>query len=281
MRMVAIAGVGLIGGSFALALRKAGYAGVIAGIRSRSSEEALRLGVIDKAITLEEACKTADLLYLAQPVGSILETLGQIAGKVDGNCLVTDAGSTKAEICSRAVELGIPLFVGGHPMAGKEVRGVGQAEAELFRERTYVLTPLNESQATTKLYVEFLRWIELIGSRITVLHPAEHDQIVAFTSHLPQVLSSVLAATLADEALSSNELQVAGSGLRDTTRLAMSSFEVWGDILRTNSNVLDHALSKYIDKLNFFRQNLTNPDLCEEFERAARFALSLRKPPES
>ena len=280
MRMVAIAGVGLIGGSFALALRKAGYSGALVGIRSRSTEEALKLGVIDGAITLEEACKTADLLYLAQPVGTILETLGQIAGKVDGNCLVTDAGSTKADICTRAVELGIPLFVGGHPMAGKELRGVRAADADLFRERTYVLTP-DESQVKTIRYQELERWIVLIGSRITLLNPKEHDEIVAFTSHLPQVLSSVFAATLAQRALSSNHLQVAGSGLKDTTRLAMSSFEVWGDILRTNSHVLDHALGEFIDKLNFFRQNLTNPDLRDEFERAARFALSIRKSPES
>lgn len=281
MRTVAIAGVGLIGGSFALAIRKAGFSGVITGIRSRSSEEALRLGVIDQAISLEDACKTADLLYLAQPVGTILETLGKIAGKVDANCLVTDAGSTKAEICARATDLGIPLFVGGHPMAGKEVRGVREADADLFHNRTYVLTLLNNRQAATKRYSELVQLLESIGSRITLLEPQVHDGIVAFTSHLPQIMSSVFAATLADENLSANELQVAGSGLRDTTRLAMSSFEVWGDILRTNSPVLERALSKYIDKLNFFRQNLTNPDLCGEFERAARFALRIRKSPES
>lgn len=277
MRTVAIAGVGLIGGSFALALRQAGFDGAILGVRSRSADEALKLGVIDEAVSLDEACRGADLLYLAQPVKAILRTLEVISPSIPATCLVTDAGSTKAEICRRAVECGIPSFLGGHPMAGKESSGVSAADPAIFRGRTYVLTPLNGDLASHPVAAEFQNWIQRIGSEVTLLSPDEHDRIVAFTSHLPQVLSSCLGALLADESLHCNDLRVSGTGLRDTTRLALSSYDVWADILSTNQEGIERAITKYIDKLNFFRQNLTNPALCEEFDKASRLAVALRR----
>ena len=276
MRTVAIAGVGLIGGSFALAVRKTGFDGLVLGVRSRSSEKALALGVIDEAVSLEDACQ-ADLLYLAQPVGVIIETLERIAGKLKTGCIVTDAGSTKVEICRRASELGIHSFIGGHPMAGKEVSGVESAEADLFVDRTYVLTPPHDLEVYASVYSRLQNLISRIGSKVTLLSAGDHDRIVGFTSHLPQVLSSALALTIQSEDFNLKELGVAGSGLRDTTRLALSSYEVWGDILRTNQEVIDRALARYIDKLNFFRQNLTNPDLSDEFEKASRLAAILRR----
>lgn len=276
MRTVAIAGIGLMGGSFALALRQAGFDGSILGVRSRSTDEALARGVIDEAVSLDEACRRADLVYLAQPVKAIVQTLRDISGCVGANCLVTDAGSTKAEICRAAVEYAIPSFLGGHPMAGKESSGVSAADPEIFKGRTYVLTPTNGDVATHRMGLEFLGWIERIGGHIKFLSPDEHDRIVAFTSHLPQVLSSCLGALLAEESFSVNHLTVSGTGLRDTTRLAMSHYAVWADILSTNREGIDHAISKFIDKLNFFRQNLTNPELCEEFDKASRLAVALR-----
>ncbi|HSV13378.1 MAG TPA: prephenate dehydrogenase/arogenate dehydrogenase family protein, partial [Tepidisphaeraceae bacterium] len=143
MNTVAIAGVGLIGGSFALALRKAGFQGTIIGVSSPATvQKALSLGVIDEAMPLAEAVSAADLVYLAQPISQILETLDVL----DTDALVTDAGSTKAVICDRARRL--KRFVGGHPMAGKESRGVEHADADLFRGRPYVLT-MHEPQLET------------------------------------------------------------------------------------------------------------------------------------
>ncbi|HYZ85912.1 MAG TPA: prephenate dehydrogenase/arogenate dehydrogenase family protein [Bryobacteraceae bacterium] len=275
---VAIAGVGLIGGSFALALRKHGFRGRILGVSSPSTiKQALELGVIDEGVELREACRRAQLLYLAQPVRGILSAIDEVAELATPELLVTDAGSTKHVICERAAERGIPLFIGGHPMAGKAVRGVAAAEAELFSGRTYVFTPLEESQIETALFRAFHEYIAAFRASIVYLSPQEHDRIVAFTSHLPQLLSSALCVTLASESLDSDDLRVAGQGLIDTTRLALSSFDIWGDILATNREVLDQALLKYIDKLQFFRHNLTNPELCRDFESAAAFAALLRR----
>ncbi len=143
MESVAIFGVGLIGGSFGLALKKAGFGGEILGVSSEASiHAALERGAIDRGSALEEAARRADLLYLAQPIGRILDTLRHLDPLVRADALVTDAGSTKHAIVTGARKLlhGCQ-FLGGHPLAGKEKRGVEQAEADLFRGRTYVLTP--------------------------------------------------------------------------------------------------------------------------------------------
>jgi prephenate dehydrogenase len=282
IEVVAIAGVGLIGGSFALALRAAGFAGRILGISSESTcRKALERGVIDEAVTLQEGCRRAQLVYLAQPVGAILESLPLVARNAGPDCLVTDAGSTKAEICRRAQEADIPNFVGGHPMAGKELRGLEVAEAGLFAGRTYVLTPLYDHQIETGLYLDFVEYLLRFRAQPLVMQPDEHDRVVGFTSHLPQIISTALAGTLAASSLNSNDLRVAGQGLRDMTRLAVSPFEIWGDIIGTNREVLDQALAQYIDKLQFFRQNLNHPDLSKEFAVGAEFASTLRKSSES
>ena len=137
MQTVAIFGVGLIGGSFALALRRAGFKGEILGVSSGSTiSEALRLGVIDRGVPLEEAALASDLVYLAQPIRQIIETLSLLSGRLKPGALVTDAGSTKVEIVKQGKRLlGPGQFLGGHPMAGKEVRGVAAAEAGLFQGR--------------------------------------------------------------------------------------------------------------------------------------------------
>src|SRR5882724_9321140 len=143
MHTVAIIGVGLIGGSFGLALKKAGFTGTIVGASSEATlRAALDRGVIDEAAPLADAARGADLIYLAQPIGRILDTLHHVDGFVNRGTLITDAGSTKSAIVSAArkhIRRGV--FLGGHPMAGKEKRGVAEADADLFRGRTYVLTP--------------------------------------------------------------------------------------------------------------------------------------------
>jgi prephenate dehydrogenase len=279
MESIAIVGVGLIGGSFALALRKAGFQGRILGISSPATiQQALDEQVIDDAATLEEAAAEADVLYLAQPISGILRTLDLLAGTIGSSTFVTDAGSTKKQIVTRASEvLQLGRFLGGHPMAGKAVRGVGAADADLFRGRPYIFTPRRPDDLETPAALDFRGWIDRIGARQMVLDPEDHDRIVAFTSHLPQLASSALAATLASEPGSEIALQVCGPGVADMTRLAQSPFEIWQDILATNAPAIDRALELYIDKLQKFRQNLTNQELNSEFVVAAALAQKFRR----
>ena len=279
MDTVAIAGVGLIGGSFALALQKAGFQGKILGVSSPATiEAALKAGVIHAGVTLEQACAEADLFYLAQPIRPILRTIDAIADMIRPECLVTDAGSTKGEIVTFATRrLTRCQFLGGHPLAGKTSRGVAVADADLFQGRPYVLTPSNKFDLETPAAVHLVFWLEKIGAVPMVLTPEEHDRTVALTSHLPQLASSALAATLAAKLDSDKQLRVSGPGLSDTTRLAQSSIEIWEDILATNATEIGQALDAYIDKLRFFRQNLTNPRLRAEFEVAAELARKCRR----
>jgi prephenate dehydrogenase len=253
---IAIVGVGLIGGSFALALRKAGFQGKIIGVSSPATvEKALSLHVIDRAVPLSEAAAAADLIYLAQPISRILATLDVL----ETDALVTDAGSTKAVICDRARKL--KRFVGGHPMAGKESRGVENADADLFRGRPYVLTSREP---------ELESWIERIGARLVILDPAQHDAQVAFVSHLPQLLSTTLASVL------DGREQVAGPAASDLTRLALSPYDIWRDILATNAEPIDAALSAFIVRLEEVRAQLRTSEMEVVFSRAAASARALR-----
>ena len=160
-------------------------------------------------------------------------------------------------------------------MAGKEKRGVGEADADLFRDRTYVLTPDGPAELENAPAKDFLDWLRRIGARPVVLTPEEHDRIVSFTSHLPQLASTALAATVAEHA--GDRLSVAGPGLADTTRLALSSFDLWRDILATNSAGIEQALTAYINKLEHVRDNLRTREIESEFEIAAALAATLRK----
>lgn len=275
MRTFAIAGVGLIGGSMGLALRKAGFTGEILGVSSpRTIAEAVERGAIDRGVTLEEAAASADVLYLAQPVSVILDTLDRLPAILRPGCLVTDAGSTKAEIVRRATS--VSLFLGGHPMAGKESRGVGSADPDLFRGRTYVLTPRNGDNDHHNQVEGFVNWLSLCGAVTVFLAPEEHDRIVAFTSHLPQFASTALALAVGSQIAGEQELAVSGQGLLDTTRLALSSWEIWQDIVSTNRGFIEHALEVYIDKLIELRDNLPTQRTGENFSLAAGVASKLR-----
>ena len=278
MRTVAIFGVGLIGGSFALALRKAGFTGRILGVSSPGTiRRALDLNVIDAGVSDEEAARSADLIYLSQPILRIIECLPELSKWVQPGSLVTDAGSTKSAIVERATVLFAPgQFLGGHPMAGRERRGVEAAEAELFRGRPYVLTPHPLAQLENPVAREFEAWIRKIGAVPIVLDPAEHDRAVAFTSHLPQLASTALAALL--EARPEPKSGVFGPALVDSTRLALSSFDIWGDILATNRGPILEALRNYIAKLEEFCKDFELAPMERQFEQAARFAASLRDP---
>ncbi|MCS7024530.1 MAG: prephenate dehydrogenase/arogenate dehydrogenase family protein [Bryobacteraceae bacterium] len=271
LQTVSIIGVGLIGGSFALALRKAGYEGEILGVSSpRTLEEALALGVIDEGAELEQAVSRSDLIYLAHPIQRILDALPRIAAWVRAHAVVTDAGSTKSRIVREAAKYFPPgMFVGGHPMAGKATRGVRTAEAGLFSGRSYILTP-EAPEANSLPSVQLLRQILAdFGARTLIMDAATHDKVVALTSHLPQLVSTALASTILQEIPDLQYLAVSGGGLADMTRLAGSPFEVWNDIFRTNREAIREVLGVYVSLLESARDHLEDGALREVFERAA------------
>ena len=280
MRHVTIVGTGLIGASFGLALREHGFTGTITGVSSpRAIDEAVAAGAIDRGVPFVHGVAEADLVFLSQTIGRILDTIRHLDLLLKPGALVTDAGSTKCEIVDLARErITRAQFLGGHPMAGKEKRGAGAADANLFRDRTWVLTPDDPAELETEPAVEFREWLERIGARVLTLDCDEHDRAVSLTSHLAQLASTALAATVADRIGAPPRLQIAGPGLEDMTRLAMGSYDLWRDILATNTEHIDRALAVYIQKLEHMRENLRTRQLQEEFERGADLAGRLRKP---
>ncbi len=276
MQTVAIAGVGLIGGSFALALRQAGFKGRILGVSSPATIDSAKAGgVIDEGTDLESACAQADLLYLAQPILAILDVIPKIAPWIRPGMRVTDAGSTKAQIVELAGRL-LPTgsFIGGHPMAGKEVRGVQAADANLFDGRPYILTPINPGDLETGPGRDFFEWLERIKAKPIVMDPNTHDSVVARTSHVPQLLSTALALSIDNIPEAGS---VAGPGLLDMTRLAASPYEIWHDILVTNHTQVSAGLSEIIDNLLNLQKILNSDDLGAIFAQARVAALKLRE----
>ena len=277
MKTVAIVGTGLIGASFGLALRQAGFAGAILGVSSPAAiSGAVAIGAIDRGAALAEAVPEADLVFLSQTIGRILDTVRHLDPLVKPEALVTDAGSTKCEIVDVARQyLRRCQFLGGHPMAGKETRGPAVAEADLFRGHTWVLTPDDAAELETPAAREFRGWLHSMGARLAVVDSDEHDRIVSLTSHLAQLSSTALAATL-DHKLKCG-LELAGPGLVDMTRLALSSYDLWRDILATNPGHIERALAAYIQELEHLRENLRTRELQEEFERGAHLARRVRR----
>lgn len=276
MQTVAIVGVGLIGASFGLALRRAGFDGEIIGVSSIPAiEAAASVGAITSSASLEAACRRADLIYLSQTVDRILVTLPQLATLTHPEALITDAGSTKQTITAKAGEcLRDRCFIGGHPMAGKESRGATAADANLFNGQPYVLTPV---QGTPSPQVaEFRRLLVHFGAKLIEMTPQEHDAAVAFTSHLPQLLSTTLAATLDDEG-NPDFSTVHGSGLLDMTRLALSSSELWSGILMENREQVLTALDRFAQHLSEARNCVEKGEFQDLFFHGQRLAAGIRK----
>jgi prephenate dehydrogenase len=258
---VTVVGCGLVGASFALALKRAGACGRIAGWDEDPAalDEALRLGAVDEA---DEAfagggVSRSDLVYLATPVGQIVEFLRAGAPRVKPGAVVTDAGSTKVEVCraARARAEKSWRFVGGHPVAGSHLRGPAHARAELFEGAPYALTPPEDGSDPASL-AALEETLKSLGARVRVLAAAEHDRALARLSHLPQLVSCALAATV-KEGVDAVELStLAGPGYRDMTRLASSPWGIWQDILSTNSGEVADALDALISKLSAARDGL-------------------------
>ena len=265
----------MIGASFGLALRRAGFDGEIVGVSSpRAAESALDAGAIDRIAPLADGVGKADLIFLSSTIGRILDAVRHLAPLVRPDALVTDAGSTKCEIVDLArTTLRTCQFLGGHPMAGKETRGAISADAALFEGRTWVLTPDYPEELETSAARDFRSWLERIGARVVILDSDEHDRVVSRTSHLPQLASTALASLVEDV----QPLEISGSGLLDMTRLAASSYDLWRDILATNTAHIERALADYIQKLEHMRENLRTRQLQEEFERGAALAGRLRR----
>jgi prephenate dehydrogenase len=280
MQRITIIGVGLIGGSLGLALKGHGFQGTIAGFARRETlEKAMALGAIDQGFEeLEGAVRQADVIYLATPIAVILDLLPRICAAAPAHALVTDAGSTKVAITDRAARLfaDSPVFIGGHPLAGSERRGVANASASLFEGATYVLTPTRREHLETPMAADFRGWLERLGAHIVVMDAELHDEIVAWTSHLPQLVATALATTVLENVAHDN-LMLAASGLRDTTRLADSAYSVWRDVCFTNSENIADALNALIQKLDYLRENLRSRALQAEFEAGQELRDRLRR----
>lgn len=280
-RRVAIIGTGLIGGSFALALRRQFPQISLVGFsRSGSAARAVARGAIDEAAPdLAAAVRGADLVYVALPIGASIEALGTIAKSTEPHALVTDAGSTKSAICRAAREhfRGPALFLGGHPMAGKERSGIDQADADLFRGAPYVLMGTEATaDARAKKFEEIVR---AIGARPVWCDPDTHDWAVGIVSHLPQLVAVALARVVQDETDETGlPLSLAGQGLQDTLRLAGSPYSVWRDILLTNTDNVSRALDRLAQAVDYLRTHLASKDLEQEFAGANDLYKLLRKP---
>jgi len=251
-RLVVI-GVGLIGGSFALALKAAGGVGHVVGVgRSRANlDRALALGAIDEAAAdAGAAAEGADLVLVATPIGAMAEVFASIALHLPANAVVTDGGSTKQSVIAAArAGLGsrIKAFVPAHPVAGSDASGARAATAELYRGREVIVTPLPENPPEA---VARVRWAwQQCGARVTEMQPVDHDAVLAAVSHLPHLLAYAFMQELAARADAAGVLAHAGTGLRDFTRLAAGKPEIWRDICLANRTALLGELRRFQDTL--------------------------------
>jgi prephenate dehydrogenase len=264
LKTLAVIGVGLIGGSFAAALRRAGGVASVVGFDRDASalQRAAELGVIDAAASsVSDATRGADLIVVAVPVRAIATVLHDVSLALEPGAVVTDVGSTKAEVVRTArAELRerFPRFVPGHPIAGRETSGVDSATADLFRGARVVLTPASDTDADA---IELVRgaW-EAAGARLAVMPPEEHDRIFAAVSHLPHLLSFALVSELAARDGAAELLAFAGGGFRDFTRIAASSPEMWRDIALQNRSALLDEIDRYGAQLAVFRALIDKGD---------------------
>ena len=275
IRQITIIGTGLIGGSVALGLKKNGFRGKIVGCdRTQVLAKAKRLRVIDDGVTDPiQATQGSDLVVLAAPVGSIISLIDKLAPHLAADTLLTDVGSTKAQVVETAQAVfgrkANERFLAGHPMAGKENSGIEFADADLFRGAVWFFTPMPKQRLNKSRIAEYIGWIEKIGVRIAFMDPAEHDELCAWISHVPQMISTAVASTLVEEyGKNAPLLETGGRALREMTRTASSPYSMWRDIALTNKKHIAHALQKLEQKLAHIRENLDSRALEEEFEQA-------------
>jgi prephenate dehydrogenase len=291
---ILIVGTGLIGASTGLALRAAGFSGHITGAGPTESTltTALQMGAIDHFLPPAELthahppiAREADLILLAGPILSILDWMHRLAPVLGEGQMVTDVGSTKVQIAALAQQLfnrpGRARFLPGHPMAGKESGGAALAEPTLFHNAMWLFTPLAglgapDSGPSHPLEAEWRDWVAKFGARTMDLDPARHDELCAWVSHLPQMLSTALAALLEEtfdtDAKGREEIAaVGGRALREMTRLGASPYSMWRDIALSNTEPIAQTLHALEQRLAHLRENLRTPELKEEFRLANEF----------
>lgn len=264
---VGIVGVGLIGGSLGQAMSRRSPPPRVVGFgrdpaRLRRARE---LGAIHEWSTEPSRLEECDLVVLALPVDRIVVELGRLSAVLRPGATVTDVGSTKRVVCAAAAE-SLPTgirFVGGHPIAGRELTGVEHASPTLFEGAPWILcAERGRSDDAAPLRV----LLESLGARVRLMDPEEHDRLLARISHVPQLLSSLLAAGLEDA-----PMELAGGGLKSMTRLAGSSYSVWQAVLETNLDNIDRELESLGESLQSLRESLARKGGCAAvFDRAAR-----------
>ena len=275
IRQITIIGTGLIGGSLGLALKKRKFAGRIIGCDHEGTLERARMcGAIDAGtVNPGDSVHGSQVVVLATPVLAICDLIERLGPGLSAKTMLTDVGSTKAAVVDRAVKVfgkGVgKRFLPGHPMAGKEMSGVDYADADLFQRAVWFLAPLPGQNLNEGVFGEFTGWIDAIGSRIAMLPAEEHDRLCAWISHVPQMISTALAAALVEEFGDEAPLLPAGGrALQEMTRISASPYSMWRDIAITNQANLDKALWKVEQRLAHIRENLATRQLAEEFEQA-------------
>lgn len=269
---VTILGVGLIGASFALALKKRGLCNQIIGYGRREGnlKKAKDMKIIDSLeLDAAKACIDSDLILFSMPVGSFTETAKTIKGSLKNGAIVTDVGSVKGKLV-REMEAIMPEginFVGGHPIAGSDRTGIDTATADLFSGAKCILTPTGKTDRNALKRITEL-WDKL-GAVVIILNPDEHDRIYAAVSHLPHIIAYAIVNTVAD--VNASYLEFAGQGFKDTTRIASSSPELWRDICLMNSeNLLEfiELFKKHLDSLGRYLQESDSEAIEREFIKA-------------
>jgi prephenate dehydrogenase len=277
IQRITIVGTGLIGGSAGLALHAAGFPGEIVGWDRDPAqlETALDRRAIDTAADDPmAAARASDLVLLSGPVFSIMEWLSKLAPVLGSHQLVTDVGSVKVAVSEHASPLygadGQAGFLPGHPMAGKEVSGVANADAALFQRAVWLFTEFPPHP----LAEEWREWVTRFGCKTMDIHAQRHDEVCAWVSHLPQFLSTALSAMLEERFGDAPDLRaIGGRALREMTRLGASPYSMWRDVAHTNTEPVAEALLSLEQRLTHLRENLKTPELRDEFERANRFRL--------
>ena len=280
---VAVLGTGLIGGSFALAVRKHFPDARIVGFDREGVLAVARARIVILASATDVACavRDADLVYIALPISTTIELLPEIAKHAAPNALVTDACSTKRAICRAAAQHlhGGAIFLGGHPMAGKETEGIGAADEKLFANAKYALIEQHAGRKNDPRVTAFTSLLEKMNAHPTWLDAETHDWAVAIVSHLPQMTAVALAEVIAAEADGEADglpTSLVGSGVRDSLRLAGSPYSMWRDIAITNSDNLGRALDRLAHAIEQLRTHLTSRDLEKSFAEANRLHKTLK-----
>jgi len=262
--LVAIIGLGLIGGSIGLALRrgkKLGWEIVGYSRRQETVANALSLGAIERGETnLKDAVKQADFVIIATPVLTVKEIFSEIAPHLSSGCIVTDTASTKVQVMKWAKEILPPTvdFIGGHPMAGRETYGIQAAEAELFQGCTYCLTP--SKKASPKSIDTVIGMVQKLGAIPFFIDAQEHDNLVAGISHLPMLLSAALVSLTTKNPSWSKMSKLAASGYHDLSRLASGSPEVNAHICLSNKEAIVNWIDKFSQELKRYRQLVAEGD---------------------